>query len=284
MTWEETIKYARTQDSFHQLIKDAYLEEDLVKNCQRFIQSTEFKETLHLIQRNFKNNIHPSSIQLLDIGAGNGISSIAFAKENYRVTAIEPDASETLGYKAIQKLKSNYLLSNLEIHSAYGESLPFKNDTFDIVYARQAMHHAKDLTQFIREASRVLKKGGLLITVRDHVVNDLNQKKEFLNSHPFQKYYQGENAYALEEYTMAFKKAGFILLQTIGPLDSTINYHPKTKSDFAEEFRMILKKKIKSTLMQSKYIDKLLFYLFKWRSKNMQQVAGRLYSFVAQKP
>ena len=51
MNWEETIKYIRTKPEYEALVRDAYFDENLVLNINRFIQSVEFKETLKLLKR-----------------------------------------------------------------------------------------------------------------------------------------------------------------------------------------------------------------------------------------
>ncbi len=281
MTWEETILYAREKDELKQLIEDSYLSADLKKNVENFSNSEEFIETLFLINKFISTKT--SSIKILDIGAGNGISSIAFALNGFAVTAIEPDPSNTIGANAINTLKNEYNLSNITVNTSYGESLPFENESFDVVYARQAMHHANNLNAFVKESARVLKKNGLFFTCRDHVVNDAMQKTEFLNSHPLQKFYNGENAFSINEYKIAFIKANLTLKLKLGPLDSVINYNPKTKSELTMEFREILEKKIRLKLPDNNTFNAIIFTIFKLKTYNLHNNAGRLYSFIAHK-
>ncbi|WP_317899505.1 class I SAM-dependent methyltransferase [Aurantibacillus circumpalustris] len=284
MTWEETIIYARSQNEFKQLIQDAYLDEDLQKNCETYRKSKEFKASLNLIKQTLSKKDDGEKKTLLDLGAGNGICTVAFALENFTVVAVEPDPSMTVGSGAIQQLKNQYHIADIDIQFGFGESLPFADASFDVVYARQVMHHAQDLNQFISESARVLKKGGLLITVRDHVVNDQEQKKEFLENHAFQKYYGGENAFSVLEYTSAFKAAGLMLDKTLGPLDSPINYSPRSKNELTEEFKRVFQTKFGIKLPNVSFINNLIFKLFKWRTKNLNAIAGRLYTFIAIKP
>lgn len=283
MTWEETIIFIRQKKEFGELVENTYLDADLRKNIEKFKSSLEFTETLQRLRRHLNSGTPSKNIRILDIGAGNGISSVAFALHDFQVTAIEPDTSDTIGCGAIQFLKSAYHLQNLDIISSYGESLPFEEESFDVVYARQAMHHAKDLSLFVKEASRVLKKGGLMYTCRDHVVNDAQQKKEFLSKHPLQHFYEGENAFSLTEYTTAFKQAGLSVLEELGPLDSAINYNPKTTQELLTEFRTILKRKMPLSIPKVPLFDKLIFKFFKWRTHNLYHEAGRLYTFIAKK-
>lgn len=283
MNWEETIIYARKTDEYRQLVEDAYLGDDLKHNVEKFRSSEEFMETLNLVKAYHPDYSTNSQLTLLDLGAGNGISSIAFALKGFHVTAVEPDPSNTVGAGAIAQLKELYGLSTLQVSSFYGESLGFPESSFDIVYARQAMHHAADLEKFVKESSRILKPKGLLITCRDHVVNDEKQKEDFLNAHPFQKFYHGENAFSLSEYKEAFSKAGLAVLAELGHLDSVINYSPQTKAEITLGFKKILEQKLKMKWFNRSFFDRWIFGFFKWKTKNLNDFAGRLYSFVAQK-
>jgi ubiquinone/menaquinone biosynthesis C-methylase UbiE len=267
MTWEETIQYIRSRKDYEQLVIDAYFSTDLVANVERYRQTEEFRETLAQIGAVRKEK----NLRLLDLGAGNGISTIAFALEGYEVTALEPDSSETIGAGAIKLLISEYKLANVSILECYAEDIPIEKAGFDIVFARQAMHHAYHLDSFVAAAYRAMNQNGLLITVRDHVVENEREKERFLKGHPLHKFYGGENAFSELEYTSAMTKSGFKILRTIGPSDSVINYHPWSKK--------LLSSKI-GALSHIPYLEMVIWYLLKRR---WNKIPGRLYSFVAQK-
>ena len=127
-TWENTIQYIRSHKEYAWLVEKAYLEEDVVLNVNRFKESEEFIETLLILKKEF-----PESKTLLDIGAGNGISSIAFALAGYEVTVVEPNLSNSVGIGAIIKLKEIYKIGNLRIHNSTAEDINFPNNSFDIV-------------------------------------------------------------------------------------------------------------------------------------------------------
>ena len=182
MTWEETIKYIREEEDFKDLVRLAYFDENLSLNVQRFGESEEFIETLKLIKK-----FQPNATSILDIGSGNGISAVNFALKNFKVTSVEPDPSDTVGYGAICELKEYFNLEDLKVYNAFTEDIAFPNASFDVVYVRQAMHHANNLNKFIAECVRVLKPGGLLLTIRDHVIYSDNDKIAFLKAHPLQK-------------------------------------------------------------------------------------------------
>jgi SAM-dependent methyltransferase len=289
MTWEETIRCIRSDPGYRDLVKFAYFEEDLALNVERFRDGSEYRETKRLLSAFFP---HTPSLRILDIGSGNGISAVSFAIDGHQVDAVEPDPSETIGSGAISWLKEHYRLENLQVHSGYAEDLKFPAGTFDVVYARQCMHHAHNLKQFILESARVLRKGGLLFTVRDHVIYDEADKKWFLDNHPLQRFYGGENAFTLEQYRSGMEQAGLKIQRMYGHYENVINYFPLSIFDLEEMEKRhnaladgIVSKKLGilrviSPLrkMAAGYVKKKL-----GPALNEARVPGRLYTFLATK-
>lgn len=287
MTWEETIISIRTQTDFSELVEKAYLDEDLLLNVRRFMESEEFSETLRLINVN-----KLTGTKLLDVGSGNGISAVSFALHGFDVTAIEPDPSNTVGSGAIQILKEYYGLKNIRIIKSFAEDLNLPNETFDVIYARQCLHHAYDLNQFLITLGRLAHSGSIFFSVRDHVIFDEKDKEWFLKSHPLQKYYGGENAFTIKQYQEAILNGGFDIISKFGHFDSVINYFPMTKKEYEEQTEYFLKQ-IKQTW--SKRLGFLvsinLFFNFLLKLKGIDQkrifnernIPGRLYSFLAKK-
>jgi ubiquinone/menaquinone biosynthesis C-methylase UbiE len=261
------------------LVRNAYLDEDNLAAAKRFEASEEFAEILALLKSNFSKS-PPWSV--LDIGAGNGIAAYAFAKAGHKVFALEPDPSSDVGAGAIKRLMESSNL-NIEVINCAAEAVPLANETIDLVYVRQALHHAESLTKLLQEAYRVLKSGGCLLATREHVIDNEEQLKVFLVSHPLHKWYGGENAYKLGEYLNSIKKAGFELISVLGPFDSVINYFPMSRYEFDKKAIQYIRKRlgrylgdiIGSSPIYKKWYGKLL----SWRSKT----PGRLYSFLARK-
>ena len=287
MTWEETIQFIRTQPEYNSLVEHAYFDEDLRLNIERFGKSDEYMETLRMIK-----SYAPEAQTILDIGAGNGISSLNFAIDNYHVTAIEPDPSSSIGANAIRSLTTIYDLENIFVHEGVGEYLEANDNSFDVVYIRQAMHHANDLQKFICECSRVLKPEGILITVRDHVIIDQTDKELFLASHPLHKFYGGENAFTAEEYRGAIEGSGLRLIKELKYYDSVINYFPMKERNLEEVERRIRSElfvALKNKISIFAYIPGV-FYLYRLKNGfgktllNEKKVPGRMYSYIAEKP
>ena len=286
MNWEETIQFIRSKPEYTELIELAYFDENLPLNVERFMKSVEFQETLSLVRKYCTD-----CRKILDVGSGNGISAVAFALQSFDVLSVEPDSSNTIGAGAIRRLKEFYNLKNLEVQEAFAEELKLPVRSFDLVYSRQCMHHAYDLEKFIAELSRVLKPGGILLTVRDHVVFDEQDKKRFLQSHPLHKFYGGENAFSPAEYKSAMNKAGLTIKEELKYFDSAINYFPLTKEeikDFPAKIENDLQRSLKRKIGRLGDIP-FVFSLFKRKhgvktgEYNERLVPGRMYSYVAQK-
>ena len=284
MTWEEVIISARKNPDYQELIYQCYLGENLVENAERFRFSEEFVETTRLIE---SYNQKPT-LKLLDIGCGNGISAVSLALHGYDVTAVEPDPSTTVGREAIKKLVEHFKL-DIHIIEGVGENLPLPDQCFDVVYMRQTLHHASSLDLFLKQSYRVLKPGGIIFTVRDHVVYGEKDKEWFLTSHPFHRFYGGENAFKKKEYIRAFKNAGFHIIKMMKHYDSVLNYFPLSKKEF-NNYPIKMKEALREKLIQKTGVLGKLFLVqlvFRWYKGlfpiwyNEKLIPGRLYSFIA---
>jgi 2-polyprenyl-3-methyl-5-hydroxy-6-metoxy-1,4-benzoquinol methylase len=267
MNWHETIISIQKSDIHKELVDNTFISSDINLNIKRYSKSQEFSEIKSIISRLFNGK----KIKILDVGAGNGISSIALAKEGYFVTALEPDNSDLVGSQAIQ-FGANINKVKIEIIDTFFEDLSKEYfNSFDLVFARQAMHHANSLNDFILSANKALLPGGFLFTVRDHVVSNEFQKKIFLKKHPLHKFYGGENAYTLKEYLNSFLKNSFGVEKILKPSSTSINYHPWSID------------RVKSKLpyfLRNIFIVKIIFLILKLR---MNFQSGRLYSFILRK-
>lgn len=97
---------------------------------------------------------HPGGA-LLDVGCGAGLLSNPLAEKGFEVTGIDLSESSLTVAKMYDKTKSvKYLKAN-------AESLPFENESFDLVCALDLLEHVENPGAVIAEAGRVLKKNGL---------------------------------------------------------------------------------------------------------------------------
>lgn len=276
LTWEQAVAWLRAQPEQQDLVEACYYDLPTINAAKRFEQSEEWLAVKKLLASCLPGKV-------LDIGAGNGVSSFSFAKAGCAVTAIEPDLSSTVGLEAIRTLAEGHNL-NIQATQAQGEAIPFPSNTFDIVYGRQVLHHARDLKQLCIEASRVLKPGGIFIATREHVISTSKDLPLFLENHPLHALYGGEHAFLLQEYIQAIKEAGLQIKLTLAPYDSEINYAPTTSSQnrtlIQKKLERFIGKSASNILLSSSIFYQMINQIRSWRCRT----PGRLYSFLATKP
>jgi SAM-dependent methyltransferase len=261
-------------------VRACYYDDPLLQAAQRFAASEEWDATRSLLPK------QPGDA--LDLGAGRGISSYALARDGWQVTALEPDSSPVVGSGAIRSLAREAGLA-ISVVEEYGETLPFEANTFDLVYGRQVLHHAHDLLLLCCEVARALKPGGRFIALREHVISRQEDLPAFLDNHPLHRYYGGENAYLLDEYTAAITHSGLRIQKTFGPFDNVINYFPMTCQQWQEMCFRLLSGKIgqpaaRFLLSQYQPLRPWLLSLIARRLSQRSSTPGRLYSFIAEKP
>lgn len=102
--------------------------------------------------------------KLLEIGSGLGTNLAVWIKK-YAVDGygIEPSGA---GFDCSFEISRDLLKANKinpdRIISSCGEALPFKNDSFDIVYSSNVLEHTSIPEDVVHEGIRVLKPGGIL--------------------------------------------------------------------------------------------------------------------------
>lgn len=102
---------------------------------------------------------HMGDIQdklLLDLGCGAGENSVYFAKRGARCVAT--DYSPGMVKVALQLAAANGV--EIEGRTANAMALEFPDNTFDLVYASNLLHHIPDPKIALKEMHRVLKPGG----------------------------------------------------------------------------------------------------------------------------
>lgn len=281
MTWEQAVQWLREQPAQQELVRACYFDDPLPQAAERFWASAEWKAIAALLPK-------ANGGQALDLGAGRGISSYALAREGWRVTALEPDPSGLVGAGAIRSLVDASGVA-VDIVSEFSESLPFADNSFDVVNCRQVLHHARDLPQTCREIFRVLKPGGVMVATREHVISRKEDLPRFLDSHALHKFYGGENAFLLDEYLGALRGAGLQVEQCLAPLDSPINYFPMSPEQAYTYCTRPIADRIgrgvtDAFFSQKHPLGRFLFKRLVAAINFRDQTPGRLYSFVARKP
>ena len=96
--------------------------------------------------------------QVLEVGSGRGGGASWIAKTHSPTKLIGVDFSA----KAVGHCKQWYAdQTNLEFIEGNAQSLPFEDETFDVVYNVESSHCYGDMSAFVSQAYRVLKPGGM---------------------------------------------------------------------------------------------------------------------------
>ena len=112
--------------------------------------------------------------RVLDVGCGTGNYAAALTEATgCRVSGIDPSR------RMLDRARDAAPWESLVQGSA--ESLPFGDDSFDVVMSTDVIHHIGDRDAYFREAARVLRPGGHIVTVTDS--HDDIPRRRPLSSH-----------------------------------------------------------------------------------------------------
>lgn len=274
LTWEQAVRWYRAQPGNESEILSNYFDLPVRQAAERYAASEEFRQVLRLLGAG-------AGRKILDLGAGNGIASLALARNGWLVTALEPDPSDEVGAGAIRSLACETDLP-IEVVQEFGERLPFSDESFAAVHARQVLHHAADLDAFVQEIARVLKRDALCLATREHVADNEQQLQAFRNEHPLHHLYGGEHAYPLDRYLSAFVASGLRVVESWGPIESILNFFPGSEAE-----RQIARRQVANRSYFR--FGRLLSWSAAFRDAQLRryterdQTPGRIFSFLVEK-
>ncbi len=101
----------------------------------------------------------PSEGFFLDIGCANGRSAMPLVAPNRIVVGF--DISRAMVVKGVQSLDEKGYSSQAAFFVADGSVLPFQDGVFECAQTYGVLHHLPDPGAVIKEAQRVLKRGGI---------------------------------------------------------------------------------------------------------------------------
>lgn len=98
-------------------------------------------------------------LRCLDLGSDNGVISLLLRRRGGTW------ASGDLTAEAVESIRG---LVHTDVHQVSGDHLPFPDASFDRVLVVDMLEHVPDDGRFVRELSRVLRPGGVLVVNTPH--------------------------------------------------------------------------------------------------------------------
>lgn len=149
--------------------------------------------------------------KVLDVGCGFGKDILTYEKLGAKeVYGVDPSKYMINEAKKIVKDKEKVVLGNVE-------SMPYKDGQFDVVVSRFSLHYLKNLDKAYNEISRVLKKGGVFISVvhhpllgfvqlgsKDYLKQDIIEMNLYNNKVKIKFYHHTIKNYFSEEFFKSF--------------------------------------------------------------------------------
>ena len=113
-----------------------------------------------VLRQLLESGLFGPATRVFDVGCGTGNYAAALTESTRcLVSGIDPSQRMLDSARASARWES--------LAQGNAESLPFRDDSFDVVMSTDVIHHVEDRDAYFREAVRVLRPGGHVVTVTD---------------------------------------------------------------------------------------------------------------------
>ncbi|MBI3312723.1 MAG: class I SAM-dependent methyltransferase [Candidatus Omnitrophica bacterium] len=141
--------------------------------------------------------------KVLEVGASFGWSSWRFTQRGCSVVALDV-TNYLMAADLYFEEDGNYF----ERVTADMSVLPFKDESFDIIFSHSVIHHCKDLGKLFGEFARVLKPGGRVVALHECAFGIFEDKSGKALQEAIDEGFN-ENAYTIPEWKKGAHQGGF---------------------------------------------------------------------------
>jgi len=106
----------------------------------------------------------PVDARVLDVGCGSGWATRLMAEKANKGSVVGIDIADEM-IKVARESSTSF--SNVEFHVVSAETLPFGDGKFTHAFSMESLYYYANIAEALREIKRVLKPGGLFVTVVD---------------------------------------------------------------------------------------------------------------------
>ncbi len=176
-----------------------------------------------------------SGIKTLEVGAGSGSDSIYLAKKGTDTSLVDFSSHSIAVSQKIAKA------NHVKVHTYQADCrhLPFKSQTFDLVFSVGLVEHFSNPIPVLKEQLRVLRNGGILIIDVPQKFNPYTLVKKLrmlTGTYPF----GWETEYSLFDLKRLARKLKIAPLKFYGRNSSlTLKLHPKLQPHYSKIFAII---------------------------------------------
>jgi SAM-dependent methyltransferase len=153
---------------------------------------------------------------VLDVGAGRGWAAKHFARLGSNTVAIDVNGDDQVGLgRSLALMQQANVCYDLIIGD--NENLPFKDESFDIVFGAAVLHHTTSLVLLLQHLARVLRPGGRLVAITEPCVPAHIAQQEHGYVEEELRYGINETRPGLPDYRQALQYAGLQLDAIFAP-------------------------------------------------------------------
>lgn len=132
---------------------------DREKLARDWLDETRDRDRLKLMRRLLPISLDVAHI--LEIGSGVGTFLIAGAKQGLNIAGVEP-VPELVKFN---RDRLHEMKLSADVRTGVGETLPYPDNSYDVVASFQVLEHVDDPQQVINESLRVLRPGGYIFFI-----------------------------------------------------------------------------------------------------------------------
>lgn len=146
--------------------------------------------------------------RILEVGASFGWSPWRFAQRGCDVTALD-----VTNYLEVADIYFGQDGAYFERLMADMSTLPFADNSYDLIFSHSVIHHCKDLAKLFSDFKRVLKPGGRVAALHECSFGIFEDKSGAALQEAIDEGFN-ENAYTVPQWSDGPRKAGFQKVET----------------------------------------------------------------------